>query len=70
MKLTAAQKQALTKIQALGGRCLVFPKASASGISRECADALLVAGLITFTTAEYTNPQTNQRLFFLHANLK
>lgn len=70
MKLTTPQKQALAKIQANGGRCLVFATKTASGISRVCADALFAAGLITFSQASYTNPQTGMVLSFTHANLK
>ena len=69
MKLTTAQKQALAKIQANSGRCLVFAKKTASGIGAAEAQALFAAGLITFSTDSYTNPQTGMVLSFKHANL-
>jgi hypothetical protein len=69
MKLTTAQKQALAMIQANNGRCLVFAKKSASGIGAAAAKALFDAGLITFSTSSYTNPQTGREISFKHANL-
>ena len=69
MKLTKSQAAALAQVRAKG-RCLVFAKKTASGIGRDVADALYAAGLITFTTDGYTNPQTGMRITFTYAVAK